>query len=93
MCSSDLSKLSSLADQEKLSNASKAEALSLIGSLTKSYGDLGVKLDETTGKITGLDAALVKKAQRDKQARISEIESAPTSTPRSSRAGAGWPTT
>ena len=69
-----LEKLQSLASQEKLSNASKAEAVKLIGDLKKSYGDLGITLDETTGKITGLDAALVKKAQRDKQSRISEIK-------------------
>ncbi|MBR4956918.1 MAG: hypothetical protein IKZ31_04100, partial [Lentisphaeria bacterium] len=69
-----LEKLQGLASQEKLSNASKAGAVKLIGDLKKSYGDLGITLDETTGKITGLDAALVKKAQRDKQSRISEIK-------------------
>ena len=69
-----LEKLQGLASQEKLSNASTAEAVKLIGDLKKSYGELGITLDETTGKITGLDAALVKKAQRDKQSRISEIK-------------------
>ena len=40
-----------LASQENLSNANKEQAAKAIGELTKAYGDLGIKLDETTGKL------------------------------------------
>ena len=69
-----MNSLSSLAANEKLSNANKAEARKLIDDLSKSYGDLGIKLDETTGKLTGVDSAMVKKAQKDKERRIKELE-------------------
>ena len=69
-----MNSLSSLAQNEKLSNANKAEARKLIDDLSKSYGDLGIKLDETTGKLTGVDSAFVKKAQKDKERRIKELE-------------------
>ena len=69
-----LSKLQELSSAEKLSNSQKAEAAKLIGDLTKSYGDLGVKIDEVTGKLTGVDAAMVKKLQQDKSKRTAEIE-------------------
>ena len=70
-----LSKLSDLAALEQLSNAGKAEARMLIDQLTQSYGDLGVTLDATTGKLTGFDAAMAKKLQRDHAQRIRETES------------------
>lgn len=69
-----LSRLSELSSAEQLSNANKAEARKLIADLAKSYGDLGIKLDETTGKLSGVDEAMVKKLQRDKDRRIAEME-------------------
>lgn len=69
-----LSRLSELSSAEQLSNSNKAEARKLIADLAKSYGDLGVKLDETTGKLSGVDEAMVKKLQRDKDRRIAEME-------------------
>ena len=69
-----LSRLQELANQETFSNTNKVEAKKLIDDLTSSYGNLGVKLDEVTGKLTGVDAATVKKLQRDKSRRLSEIE-------------------
>lgn len=69
-----LLRLSELSSAEQLSNSNKAEARKLIADLTKSYGDLGVKLDETTGKLSGVDEAMVKKLQRDKDRRIAEME-------------------
>ena len=70
-----LSKLQELSSAEKLSNSQKAEAVKLIGDLKKSYGDLGIKVDEVAGKLTGVDSAVVKKLQRDKAKRTAEIES------------------
>ena len=69
-----LSKLQELSSAEKLSNSQKAEAIKLIGDLSKNYGDLGIKIDEVTGKLTGVDAAVVKKLQQDKSKRTAEIE-------------------
>ena len=68
-----LAQLEQLASQESLSNANKAEAKKAIGELTKAYGDLGIKLDETTGKLTGVDSAMIKKAEKDKSRRIKEL--------------------
>lgn len=69
-----LSRLSELSSAEQLSNANKAQARKLIADLAKSYGDLGIKLDETTGKLSGVDEAMAKKLQRDKDRRIAEME-------------------
>lgn len=69
-----LTRLQELSNQEKLSNANKFEAKKLIDDLTSSYGDLGIKLDEVSGKIIGVDAAAVKKLRQDKSRRLSEIE-------------------
>ena len=68
-----LAQLEQLASQESLSNANKADAKKAIGELTKAYGDLGIKLDETTGKLTGVDSAMIKKAEKDKSRRIKEL--------------------
>ena len=68
-----LKQLEQLANQEDLSNANKAQAAKAIGELTKAYGDLGIKLDETTGKLTGVDSAMIKKAEKDKSRRIKEL--------------------
>ena len=64
-----LSRLSELSSAEQLSSANKAQARKLIADLAKSYGDLGIKLDETTGKLSGVDEAMAKKLQRDKDRR------------------------
>ena len=69
-----LKQLEQLASQENLSNANKEQAVKAIGELTKAYGDLGIKLDETTGKLTGVDSAMIKKAEKDKARRIKELE-------------------
>ena len=69
-----LKQLEQIASQENLSNANKADAKKAIGELTKAYGDLGIKLDETTDKLTGVDSAMIKKAEKDKARRIRELD-------------------
>ena len=69
-----LSRLGELSSAEKLSNTNKAEALKLIAELKRSYGDLGISLDQTSGKLRGVDEAMVKKLNRDKDRRIREME-------------------
>ena len=69
-----LKQLEQYSSQERLSNSNKAEAKKIIGELTKAYDDLGIKIDETTGKLTGVDSAMIKKAEKDKSRRIKEME-------------------
>lgn len=51
-------RLKQLNQTEQISNAIKTQTIMLIQILTKRYGDLGLSIDETTGKIIGLDNAL-----------------------------------
>jgi hypothetical protein len=46
-----LDRLKRLATAERLSNDEKAEAKELIDDLSKRYGDLGISIDKTTGKL------------------------------------------
>jgi len=46
-----LDRLKKLSTAERLSNDEKAEAKELIDDLSKRYGDLGMSIDETTGKL------------------------------------------
>ena len=69
-----LNSLKEFASQESLSNAQKAEAAKLIKDLNRHYGDLEVRLDKVTGKLNGVDSAMIKKAERDKSRRIQELE-------------------
>ena len=69
-----ISLLSQLANVEKLSNAQKTQAIALIAQLTKQYGDLGVTVNEATGRIEGLSAAIVKKQEKDARRKISSLE-------------------
>lgn len=62
-----LNALKALSAQEKLSGTDMQEAVKLLNSLEQTYANLGVRLDESTGKITGLDSAMIKKLQRDKR--------------------------
>lgn len=49
-----MDRLKELNTAEQSSQASKIEVLSLLKSLQKEYGNLGVQIDKTTGKITNL---------------------------------------
>lgn len=50
-------RLVQLSQKESLNNIQKMEAITLIQSLTKDYGDLGIRMDETTGTIYGMISA------------------------------------
>ena len=69
-----VAQLGQLANAEKLSNAQKSQAITLIGQLTKQYGDLGVKVNEATGRIEGLSEALVAKQEKDSRKKISTLQ-------------------
>ena len=55
-----LDRLKEISQEENISNALKIEAISIIQSLTDRYGDLGISIDVTTGKIHGLDEGIAK---------------------------------
>ena len=55
-----LDRLKEISQEENISNALKTEAISIIKSLTDRYGDLGISIDVTTGKIHGLDEGIAK---------------------------------
>ena len=55
-----LDRLKEISQEENISNALKTEAISIIQSLTDRYGDLGISIDVTTGKIHGLDEGMAK---------------------------------
>lgn len=55
-----LDRLKEISLEENISNALKTEAISIIQSLTDRYGDLGISIDVTTGKIHGLDEGMAK---------------------------------
>ena len=69
-----LNALSQLAKAEKLNNAQMNSARENIAKLTAAYGDLGVQVDDTTGKITGLTSAMMKKAQIDHQRELENAQ-------------------
>lgn len=54
------SELEDLASQQQLGVDQQTRAKELIAQLTKAYGDLGLSVDEATGKIVGFDAAQTK---------------------------------
>lgn len=70
--------LQQLSQTETLSNEQKKYAVTLIQLLTKNYGDLGLAIDSTTGKITGLEKAqevmLKKQSKRNLQNLETELK-------------------
>lgn len=59
-----LDRLKQISQEENISNDVKAEAISIIQSLTDRYGDLGISIDLTTGKIIGLEQGMTKANQK-----------------------------
>ena len=70
-----MSKLQDLQSVEELSNMQKLEMSSLLDKITSKYGNLGMTIDETTGKIIGFDEAMSKKLELDKERQIASIKS------------------
>lgn len=59
---------------EKASNAQKTEAVRLIGLLSKSYGDLGISIDEATGRMQGFNKAYAAALEKDRQNRLNAMK-------------------
>jgi hypothetical protein len=65
-----MDQLAELASKQQLSTTEMQTAKSIIAELTQKYGDLGVKVNETTGAIEGLtDAQHALNAQQTQQAK------------------------
>lgn len=69
-----MNRLSELADRETLNNAEKIEAARLTEILSGKYGDLGVEVNNVTGKIEGLTAAQKKLNDLQRQQRMAQLE-------------------
>lgn len=69
-----MDRLIELSNNETNSNTEKTEAVRLIEILTKRYGDLGISIDETTGKITGLAEAEEKLNEKQRQLAEKQLE-------------------
>lgn len=67
-------RLQQLNKVESLSNAIKTQAITIIAILTQRYGDLGLSIDETTGKILGLDEAFKKISDRNQKLKLNELK-------------------
>ena len=61
-----LKELAELSEKETLNNGEMEEANRLIKTLTEKYGDLGISIDATTGKIVGMTSATKKMSEAQK---------------------------
>lgn len=80
-----LNRLQRLSQQEKLSNKEKQEAATIIDKLQGRYGDLGLSMDETSGKIRGVTSAFEEMAKlmrgdTEKQIRSALLEASTNAT-------------
>lgn len=69
-----LDSLQNLAELENLSNEQKKYALTLINLLSKQYGNLGIAIDDATGKITGLDEAQTKMFEKQSRRNLKNLQ-------------------
>ncbi len=77
-----MQRLQQLAEKQSLSNYEASEASNIINLLTSRYGDLGLSIDQATGKITGMTEAQKKLSEamnaqmiQDEQNNIAEARS------------------
>lgn len=69
-----MQRLEELAQKQNLTNLEFSEATALIKSLTDRYGDLGISIDATTGKITGVGEAQKKLNDLLRQQAIGQVK-------------------
>ena len=68
-----MDRLIELSKQERLSNAAKTEAATLIKILSSRYKDLGISIDAMTGKIIGADKAQRKMFEEQRRQRLTAV--------------------
>ena len=71
-----LSQLEALANKQNLTNSEMATATGIIQSLTDTYGDLGVKLNEVTGQLEGFAKAKEEVNKLLAEAKKAELQAA-----------------
>ena len=69
-----LKELQQISDEGSLNNDEVEEATTLVAELTNRYGDLGIEIDETTGKIYGMTNATKKMYERMSADRRAALE-------------------
>ena len=69
-----IERLKELQEKESLTNEEKDESLRLVDLLNSHYGDLGMTIDDMTGKVIGLTNAEKKLNEEQKKALITSIE-------------------
>lgn len=70
-----MERIKELSEKESLSNEEKDEMVFLVNTLSEKYGELGIELDGVTGKINNLAQAEQNLNEKQKQSRISALES------------------
>ncbi len=71
-----LDRLQALSTKQKLSAKEMSEAAAIVQYLQSVYGDLGLTLDKTTGKISGMTAAYGKLSEAQKEPLKAELKAA-----------------
>lgn len=69
-----LSALEQLNQKERVTNVDKLEMIKLLERLGGGYNKYGIEIDKVTGKITNLDEASGKAAEKQRQKRLKEIK-------------------
>lgn len=67
-----MDRLIEISRYEEIDNATKQEAIRIISLLTSKYGDLGLSIDDTTGKVLGLVEAIEKFNQKQIQREVED---------------------
>lgn len=70
-----MDRLIEISRYEEIDNATKQEAIRIISLLTSKYGDLGLSIDDTTGKVLGLVEAIEKFNQKQLNREMQDINS------------------
>lgn len=70
-----MDRLIEISKYEEIDNATKQEAIRIISLLTSKYGDLGLSIDDTTGKVLGLVEAIEQFNQKQLNREMQDINS------------------
>ena len=73
---SDWKRLGELSGMESLTNAQNTEAIAIIERLTSVYGDLGIEIDNATGKLIGYGDARARANREDRELQERAMKSA-----------------
>lgn len=72
----NLDQIKQLGQKTTLTTQEQKSAATIIGKLTERYGELGIRIDATTGKISGYDAAMKKATERERILQLGMLKKA-----------------